>query len=94
MFVCAHCCTGCRAARCPMSLAQQGHVDVDVVSSVCVTQVELQHISSVTIQKAHQDALRAKLLETSCGLVSPAALRETINNNNHGLPLNNERLKH
>lgn len=84
LFVCvAHCCTGCRAAGCPVSLAQQDSVDVDVVISMCVAQVQLQHISSVTIQSAHQGAIRAQFLERSCGLSSPAALQETNQNNTH-----------
>lgn len=72
----AHRCTGCRAAGHPVALAQQDSVDVDVVVSVCVTQVELQHISNVTIQSSHQGAIRAKLLERSRRLSSPATLQE------------------
>lgn len=59
-----------------MALVQQDGVDVDVVISMCVTQVELQHISNVTIQSAHQGAIRAQLLERSCGCSSPVALRD------------------
>lgn len=63
-----------------MALAQQDNVDVDVSMSMCVTQVELQHISSVAIQSAHQGAIRAQLLERSCGLSSPAALQQANHN--------------
>lgn len=76
----AHCCTGCRAAGHPVALAQQDSVYVDVVISVCVTQVELQHISNVTIQSAHQGAIRAQLLERSRRLRSPATLQEDDHN--------------
>ncbi len=81
MLVCVtHCCTGCRAAGSPMALAQQDSVDVNVSISVCVTQVELQHISDVTIQSAHQGAIKAQLLERSRGLSTPVALQETEQN--------------
>lgn len=72
----SYCCTVCRAAGRPVALAQQDSVDVDVVVSVCVTQVELKHISSVRIQSTHQGAICAQLLERSLGLSSPAALQE------------------
>ena len=59
-----------------MALAHQDGVDVDVDISMCVTQVELKHISGVTIQSAHQGAFGAQLLERSPCLSSPAALQE------------------
>lgn len=73
----AHCCRGCRAAGRPVALAQQDSVDVDVIISMCVTQVELQHVSTVTIQSAHQGAITAQFVEVGCCLRSPAALQET-----------------
>lgn len=81
-FVCvAHCCTGCGAAGCSVPLVQQDSVDVDVYFSVGVTQVELQHIPSVTIKSTNQGAITAQLLKRSCGISSPGALQETNHNN-------------
>lgn len=42
-----------------MTLIQQDSVEVDVIISTCVTQVELQHIASVAIQSAHQGVVGA-----------------------------------
>lgn len=63
-----------------MALAQQNRVDVNVLISVCVTQVELKHIADVTIQHAHQGACTAHLLEGSSGFRRPASLQETEDN--------------
>lgn len=72
----SHCCTGCSAAGCPMALALQDSVDVDVIFSVCVTQVELQHAADVKIRNTHQGAITAQFLERSNGLSSPTSLQE------------------
>lgn len=63
-----------------MALAQQDRVGVNVLISVSVTQVELEHITDVTIQHAHQGARTAHPLKGSRGFRRPASLRETEDN--------------
>lgn len=72
----AYRCTGRGAAGGPVALAQQDSVDVEVLISMRVTQVQLEHLSGVTIQSTHQGAISAQLLERGPGLSSPAALQE------------------
>lgn len=71
-----HCCTSQGAACRGMTLAQEDIADVDVLISVCVTQVELQRVPGVTMQTTHQGSIRAQRLETSPGLSGPAALQQ------------------
>lgn len=63
-----------------MALAQQDRVGVNVLISVSVTQVEMEHIADVTIQHAHQGASTAHPLEGSSGFHGPASLQETEDN--------------
>ncbi|TNN36630.1 hypothetical protein EYF80_053208 [Liparis tanakae] len=72
----AHRRAGRRLAGRRVALAQQRGVDPEVLLGARVTDVELQHVSDVTVQSAHQGAVRAQLLETSPGFFSPAALQE------------------